>query len=135
MFEIPFWMVGDHFMVAWGRVNKSKPLLFFIDTGLAGGGFTCPESTIKEARINLFTDQASIGVGGGGKVQAIPFIVDMLSLGAVVEYNVRGVFTGGPSLNEVLGFQIGGIISHMFFRKYALTFDFVKMRLILQKKT
>ncbi len=135
MFEIPFWMAGDHYIVAWGRVNKSKPLLFFVDTGLAGGGFTCPESTIKEAGIDLLTDQASVGVGGGGKVQTIPFIVDKLSLGAVVEYNIRGVFTGGTSLNEVLGFQIGGIISHMFFRKYALTFDFIKMRLILQKKT
>ncbi len=30
-----------------------------------------------------------MGVGGGDKVQAIPFNVDKLSLGAVVENNIR----------------------------------------------
>jgi len=47
----PFWMAGTHFMVAWGRVNEAEPRLFFADTGLAGGGFLCPESTIKAAGI------------------------------------------------------------------------------------
>ncbi|NHJ49900.1 MAG: tetratricopeptide repeat protein [Asgard group archaeon] len=132
--EIPFWMAGKHFMVAWGKANNSKPLLFFVDTGLAGGGFTCPESTIKEAGIELQSDKAITGSGGGGKLQAIPFIVDELSLGNVVEKNIRGFFAGGKTLSEMVGFHIGGIISHGFFRNYALTFDFTKMRLILQKK-
>jgi hypothetical protein len=32
---VPFWM-ADHYMVAWGTVNGSQPLLWFVDTGLAG---------------------------------------------------------------------------------------------------
>jgi len=131
--QIPFWMAGKHFIVAWGKVNKSKPMLFFVDTGLAGGGFTCPESTIEEAGIELLRDQAGTGSGGGGMVQVIPFTVDELSLGEVSEKNIRGFFTGGKPLSEMVGFQIGGIISHTFFRKFALTFDFENMRLLMQK--
>ncbi|MCK5298568.1 MAG: aspartyl protease family protein [Candidatus Heimdallarchaeota archaeon] len=132
--QIPFWMAGKHFIVAWGKANKSKPMLFFIDTGLAGGGFTCPETTIEEAGIELLRDQARTGSGGGGMVQIIPFVVDELSLGEAVEKNIRGFFAGGKTLSEMIGFHIGGIISHTFFRNYALTFDFTRMRLLLTKR-
>jgi hypothetical protein len=30
-----------------------------------------------------------------------------------------------------LGFEVGGLISHAFFRPYALTIDFTNMRLVL----
>ena len=36
-----------------------------------------------------------------------------------------------PSVEYQHGFRIGGIISHGFFRTYALTFDFEKMRFLL----
>lgn len=131
---VPFWMAGDHYMVAWGTVNKSQPLLFFVDTGLAGGGFTCPESTIKEAGIKLLEEKAGEGIGGGGKVKVIPFMVDELSLGDAKEQNIPGLFSSGPfGLENAFGFHIGGLISQAFFRHYALTFDFDAMRLFLKK--
>jgi predicted aspartyl protease len=58
---VPFWMAGDHCMVAWGTVNNSPPMLFFVDTGLAGRGFVCPESTLQKAGIKLQEDQAEEG--------------------------------------------------------------------------
>ena len=131
---IPFWMAGDHYMVAWGKVNKSQPLLLFVDTGLAGGGFTCPESTLKEAGINLQESLAAEGVGGGGKVRVIPFVVEELTLGDAKEHNVRGLYTGSFPLENAFGFRIGGLISHGFFRPYALTVDFVGMRIFLERK-
>lgn len=131
---IPFWMAGDHYMVAWGTVNKSQPLLFFVDTGLAGGGFTCPESTLKEAGINLQESHAAEGVGGGGKVKVVPFVVEELALGDAKEHNVHGLYTGAFPLENAFGFRIGGLISHGFFRHYALTLDFVGMRYFLERK-
>jgi len=132
---VPFWMAGDHYMVAWGTVNKSQPMLFFVDTGLAGGGFTCPESTIKEARIKLLEDQAGEGIGAGGEVKVIPFVVDELTFGDAKEHNVQGLYISGPfPLENVFGFRIGGLISHGFFMPYALTFDFVGMRYFLKRK-
>jgi tetratricopeptide (TPR) repeat protein len=132
---IPFRMAGDHLMVAWGTVNKSQPLLLFVDTGLAGGGFTCPESTLKEASIELQEQLADDGIGGAGKVHFIPFVVEELTLGDATAYNIQG-FTGAfpSSFENAFGFRIGGLISHGFFRQYALTFDFTGMRLFLKMK-
>jgi hypothetical protein len=131
---VPFWMAGDHFMVAWGTVDQSKPVLLFVDTGLAGGGVTCAESLLKEASIELAEDRAGEGLGGGGKVKVVPFLVNELSLGTAKEHNVRGLFTGPFPLEYSHGFRIGGIISHGFFRPYALTFDFAGMKLILKRE-
>jgi hypothetical protein len=130
---IPFWMAGSHFMVAWGRVNDAEPSLFFTDTGLAGGGFICPESTIKAAGIDLSGLPSFEGIGGGGPVTVTPFAVDRLSLGDAVQKNINAFFGGFPSPTEyAFGFRIGGIISHAFFRPYAVTFDFERMRIYLR---
>jgi hypothetical protein len=128
---VPFWMAGDHYMIGWGTVNNGRPLLFFVDTGLAGGGFTCPESTLLEATIKLPETPAGEGIGGGGKVKVFPFIVDELSFGEAKEKKVRGIFSGAFTLEETFGFHIGGLISHGFFRPYAVTFDFDRMHMAL----
>jgi predicted aspartyl protease len=130
---IPFWMAGDHYMVAWGRVERSAPILLFVDTGLAGGGVTLAKSAIDEAGIQLRENEASEGIGGGGKVKVVPFEVKELALGDAREKNIRGLFTEVFPLENSLGFRLAGIISHGFFRTYALTFDFSGMRLFLRK--
>jgi len=132
---VRFWMAGDHYMVAWGSVNKSQPMLFFVDTGLAGGGFTCPESTLREGGIQLQENLASEGVGGGGKVKVIPFVVEELALGEAKGQIIQGLFTGAFPLENAFGFRIGGLISHGFFRTYALTLDFTGMRLFIRMET
>jgi len=132
---IPFWLVGDHLMVAWGRVNKSQSVLLYVDTGAAGVGFTGPQSILDEAGIKLSGGQEIEGIGGGGTVKAIPFVVDELSLGKAKERNIIGVFGAFPaSLEHWNGFRIAGIISHQFFRPYALTLDFTGMRLFLKRR-
>jgi predicted aspartyl protease len=128
---VPFWMSGDHYMVAWGSVNRSRPMLLFVDTGLAGGGFIPTESTLKEAGITIQEDNAGEGAGGGGRVRVVPIMVDELSLGGATERGVRGF--KGPFLGRAFPFEIGGVVSHGFFRPYALTLDFDGMRLFLQR--
>lgn len=130
---VPFWMAGDHYAVAWGSVNQSEPLLFFVDLGLAGGGFTCPASVIEEGGIKLSESQAGEGIGGGGKVKIVPFVVSELSLGDLTKRNIPGLFGAfPPSLEYAFGFRIGGLISHAFFRSSAITMDFDRMRFYLR---
>ncbi len=133
---IPFWMADTHIMVAWGRVNDAKPCLLFADTGLAligTGGFVAHESTIKDAGIDLSGLPSFQGIGGGGPVSVTPFTVNTLALGDAKQHNLTGVFGALPPESEYShGFRIGGIISHAFFKPYALTFDFEQMRLLLQ---
>jgi len=131
---IPFWM-ADHTMVAWGTVNQSGPLLFFVDTGLAGAGFTCPQSTLQEASIKLDGGQLIEGSGGGGKISSTLFEVEELTLGNAREYKVLGAYGAfPPQLENAFGFRIGGLISHTFFKPYAFTLDFIRMRYFLEGK-
>ncbi len=131
---MPFWMGRKHFMVTWGQVNGSEPLLVFVDTGLAGGGFTCPDSTIKAAGIDLSGLPTFEGMGGGGPVKVTPFTIDKLALGSAQRSGISAFFGPFPPMTEYdMGFRVGGIISHTFFRPYALTFDFDKMRLFLKE--
>jgi hypothetical protein len=58
-------------------------------------------------------------------------MVDELSLGGATERGVRGF--KGPFLGRAFPFEIGGVVSHGFFRPYALTLDFDGMRLFLQR--
>lgn len=122
-------------MVAWGRVNKSNPVLLYADTGAAGVGFTGPRSILDEAGIKLSGGQKTEGVGGGGTVKIAPFVVEELSLGEAKERNIIGVFGAFPaSLEHRDGFRIAGLISHQFFRPFALTIDFTGMRFFLKRK-
>jgi len=131
---VPFWMSGSHWIVAWGEVNDRERCLLHVDTGLAGGGFTCPESTIKAAGIEL-SGESFEGIGGGGPVRVTPFVVDELALGGAKQSRIQGMFTPMPAEVEYArGFRVGGLVSHAFFRPYALTFDFEGMRLLLTPK-
>ncbi|UCC29369.1 MAG: aspartyl protease family protein [Phycisphaerales bacterium] len=132
---VPFWMAGAHTMVAWGRVNDAEPCLLFVDTGLAlmgVGGFVAHKSMIKEAGIDLSGLPSFQGIGGGGPVTVTPFKVNTLALGGAKQHDLTGVFGALPPEDEYgHGFRIGGIISHAFFRPYALTLDFDRMQLYL----
>jgi len=131
--SMPFWMSGDHIIVTWGKVNKSNPLLFFVDTGAAGFGFLCPASTIDAANISL-SQESLEGIGGGGKVSLVPFYCDELSLGDVNQQKVFSAFGPFPEdLEYNQGFHIGGLISHNFFRPFSLTLDFSNMKIYLSR--
>lgn len=130
--RMPFWFAGDHFVYAWGTVNGAGPYLFFVDTGMGGGGFDCPESVIKEANIKL-PEKGLTGQGGGGPVTVYPFAAD-LTLGEAKETGVRGLHGAiPPGRDDRFGFRSGGLISHGFFRPYAVTFDFLSMTLYMTK--
>jgi predicted aspartyl protease len=133
--EIPFWMAGDHFMVASGTVDSSGAKTWFVDSGMAGPSFTAPASTLLAAGIPVPDTSASrTGIGGGGPVRAAPFQVRRLTLGGAEATNLFGIFGAfPPTLERGFGFQIDGIVSHGFLRAWSVTFDFERMRLLLAK--
>lgn len=134
MVAIPFWIAGDHFMVAWGRVENLSPTLLFIDTGLTGAGVKLAESVIKEAGIKLEENKAYQGAGGGGSLRIVPYTVRHLSLGKIQQKNVAGLYDGPFPWQNKFGFRLPGMVGHDFFKPYAVTFDFQAMQLLLQQK-
>jgi hypothetical protein len=135
---IPFWLIDMHYILAQGTVNNQGPMLFFMDTGLAGKGFTAPEPVLQAAGIQVDWTKAVEGPNIGGKIKVTDFVVDRLTLGTgtneIIEKDVpgRAIENSAPILGDQLGFRVGGLISHQFFRPYALTLDFTGMRLIVQ---
>jgi len=127
---VPFWLAGDHFILAWGTINRSRPMLFLVDTGLAGKAFLAPRSTLDELRITPDESRATEGLTIYGKVREVPFHIEELTLGEAREHDLEGV-TGSLRVENLFGFRIAGLISHQFFRGYALTLDFQRMRLFL----
>jgi predicted aspartyl protease len=136
--SIPFWLVDTHYIMAMGTVNDLGPMMFFVDTGLAGAGFTAEESTLEEAGIKVDWTSARDGIGGGGRTKGVDIKIDRLTLGEganeIVEMDVPGkvIEHSVPVLGDQLGFHVGGLISHSFFRKHSLTMDFDEMRLLVQ---
>ncbi|MBV8516240.1 MAG: aspartyl protease family protein [Acidobacteria bacterium] len=130
---LPILFAGDHLILTRGSAGAARPMLFLVDTGLAGGGFLAPDSTLKEA--GLVPDGAQVeGVGGGGKLTVTPFTVPDVSLGSIHVKNVAA-FAGAfpPSLETSETIRIGGLVSHDFFRNFAVTFDFDRMRMIVER--
>lgn len=121
--EVPFITIGDHYMISdQGWLNGAGPLRFFVDSGLAGGAFTCPERTLKAAGIALPETAERGGVGGGGgPVATGVFPIDELGLGPLRQRNLTGIFF--EQENGAQERKWDGLISHGFLRKYRWTID------------
>ncbi len=129
---VPMWLVGDHFIFARGRINDAPEALFNIDTGLAGGGVQATKAEIDAAHIVLDQAHASSGMGGGGMVKFIPFQA-VVSVGEASVTDVPGIYTPEGDQFGIFPFAVAGTISHEYFRRFAVTFDFTNMQLILQR--
>ncbi|MGB9245470.1 MAG: aspartyl protease family protein [Candidatus Acidiferrales bacterium] len=129
---VPMWMAGDHFMVAWGRVNTQPISLFFVDSGLAGAGVKLTESAIQQAGIHLDESKASEGQGGGGMLKIIPYTVGQFTVGEITEQNMAGLYDGPFPWENEFGFHLAGMFGSDFLKHHAVTFDFTNMRIIFR---
>ena len=128
---VTMWLVGDHFIFARGRLGNAPEALFNIDTGLAGGGLQATRSALEAAGIPIDESKARTESGPGGPVRIIPFKADA-ALGAFAAKDIDGIYTPDGDQFGLFPFRVAGTLSHTFFRKSALTFDFVAMKLVLE---
>lgn len=128
---VPMWLVGDHFLFARARVNGLHEELFNIDTGGAGLGVQLTKASLDAAGIVPAASKIQDFVGGGGPARALPFSASSLSLGTFTQRNVPGLYFPDGDQFGIFPFAVAGTLSHEFFRKAALTFDFEAMQLIV----
>src|SRR5215469_12189597 len=129
---VPMWMAGDHFMLAWGRVNTQPMSLFFVDSGLTGAGVKLAQSTLQKAGIHLDESQAQEGQGGGGTFKIIPYVVNQFQVGEITEEDVAGLYDGPFPWEHKFGFHLAGMFGSDFLKRHAVTFDFTNMRIIFR---
>jgi hypothetical protein len=129
---VPFWLAGDHFMLARGTIGTSPEVTWFVDTGLAGAAFTGPASTLSLGGIALKDTASLTGEGGGGSVRVTPFLVPRITVGPVKRDSLLGMVGAfPPSLETSLGPRVAGLVSHAFFRESRVTFDLDRMQLTI----
>jgi hypothetical protein len=126
--SMSFWLYGQHIILTRGRLNGVGPMLFHVDTGMAGGGFLCGQHTLEQAGIAVDEGSAQEGAGGGGTVRVVPFEVERIALGRVERGPIQGMREDAfPP--EIGGLALSGIVSHDFFRPGSLTIDAERMEL------
>lgn len=134
------WLVETHLIFSEGSVNQLEPGMMLIDTGLADAGFLASRDIFTEAGVTMDWRKAFMGAGGGGMAKGLNVTVPEVTLGrgdnAIRKRELRGVVMEDDMslFKDVLGFKVRGLISHLFFREHAVTFDFRNMRLILQQR-
>ena len=133
LIAVPFWLVGDHIIVAHGTLNGGAEQLFFVDSGLAGFAFAAPASTLQGAGIAIPVPKPGSSSEVGQSASA-PFAIDALTLGDLHAKNLTGLYGPfPPPLENGLGVHLAGIVSHAFFRPYAVTLDFTRMKIYVRK--
>ena len=130
--SVPLWYVPDHFLFAQARVNDGTIRLFNIDTGGEGIGLQATLDTVKDARIALDEAHKTRFLGGGGDVTTIPFHATV-TVGTTTVSDLPGLYFPDGDQYGVFPFEVGGTISHEFFRHLAVTFDFTAMRMVLTR--
>ncbi|TDD05701.1 tetratricopeptide repeat protein [Nonomuraea deserti] len=117
----PMWFLGDHYLLSHGTVNGLDRMVFFVDTGGGDIGFTAPRSTFAAA---------GVAVPPGDGLHQVT--VGEVTLGSATRRQVPGLIGAFPDWFESgFGFRIGGLPTHEFFKPYALTFDFGRMRILM----
>jgi hypothetical protein len=130
---VPIRMAGDHIIVASGKINGSGPYLWFLDTGLAGGGFLPSDWLANEVGLKI-PEPAGLGQGGGGAVPIRRGTINEVTLGDLKQKDVVAFFSVLPPLTrDRFGFQYAGIVSHGFLSSFGVTFDIDHMTVTLEK--
>jgi clan AA aspartic protease (TIGR02281 family) len=130
---VPMWLVGDHAIFVQGRAANGPLGLFNVDTG-GTVGVKLTKAAIEAANISVDTAHPDTGVGGGGTFTTLPFTTN-LTIGTCTVNDLDGSYTPNGDQYGVFPFTVTGSVSHHFFRKTAVTFDFAAMRLVIDTKS
>jgi hypothetical protein len=128
----PMWLIGDHFIFVRARVNDGPERLFNVDTGGAGVGVMPSPLTVADSHVTLDTAHAGEGMGGGGMVKIVP-LKAKVTFASIERADVPGTYTPEGNQYGIFPTDVGGTLSHLFFRPYAVTFDFVAMKLVVDE--
>ncbi|WP_020391398.1 aspartyl protease family protein [Kribbella catacumbae] len=135
--RLPLWLAGDHFPCTLGSLGQHRPKMVTVDTGGIGSAL---DTTVAIAeQYGLTVDYAHPRERPGIKIY--PVTAERISLGNAVRRNVTGsafekVFPGvpGPGQSAQFGFDLIANFTHEFFKPYAVTFDYVGMKLTITQR-
>jgi tetratricopeptide (TPR) repeat protein len=118
---LPLWLVTDHLACTLGSLNGFGPRLVLLDTGAVGIGVLTTEKFARLSGIKVDRNRPN----PGGFFNAV---ADRISLGDAVRRHVPGLLGPFP-WSSLFPFEVIAAFAHEFYRPFAVTFDFVNMKL------
>ncbi len=126
----PLLFMDSHLLLAPLRLNTHETMAF-LATGLAGGSFVVPRSTVVQAGL-ASDEQAMEGVGAGGSAAFGLVRAEQMCLGGWCRDGMEGLSGAFPAeLEWRYGFRVGAMVSHEFLKGERLGFDFQGGQLFL----
>ncbi len=121
LFSTPIWLADTHYILTKGSLLDEKPGLMWVDTGLAGKGVSVNKECLIDAGIEIDTSTNRNTSAAGGVISEFDVEFKSVGIGSgsnqFIKKNVPGIVfeDDTPVLEEVLGLDIQGILSHDFF--------------------
>jgi hypothetical protein len=130
--DMPFYMGGDHYMLAHGGIGAHKGLVFFVDSGLVllypDGQGGIRQVAFRTSRDLLLQWDFAPGVVEKDICES-PFSISPGSLAQDGHLISVGEKSWGP-FEDV---RIDGLLGHAFLKRYAWTLDFSNFRYIFSR--
>jgi hypothetical protein len=120
--EVPFAVLGEHYMIARGRIGTDRDLSFFIDSGLA-------IFTTDQGQAAMLVSRGTLEAWGlpqpaSGRFAEIP---QSIALGSVAQNGTTAFVVPDRTwraFGDWSGIRVDALLSHAFLKKYAWTIDF-----------
>ncbi|HEU5163301.1 MAG TPA: aspartyl protease family protein [Thermoanaerobaculia bacterium] len=127
---IPIEVLDDRLPLAQVRINGSRPLTFIVDTGASSGTFV---DRALAAELGLSEDSAQAEANPGGEVTVGTVKGATLEIGPLTLTNETLLTAPISQFASLLGRPVDGILGHSFLSRYAVRFDYVGRRLVLDE--
>jgi hypothetical protein len=127
----PLWLAENQLLLTCADLPSLKQGLWFLDTGMTGGAFAVPGTSVESLGLSIDETDALVGTGGGGTVHGHKLHAEWLRLDQLHCDQPNGVMLETFPLEHSYGFAIQGLIGHDLLQDAVLTLDFPAMRLFL----
>ncbi len=127
----PLWLAENQLLLTCADLPSLKQGLWFLDSGMTGGAFAVPGSSVESLGLSVDENDVLVGTGGGGTVLGHKLHAEWLRLDRLRRKNPNGVMLDTFPLEHSYGFAIQGLIGHDLLHDAVLTLDFPAMQLFL----
>lgn len=130
--RLPLWLAGDHYPCTVGSLGDYGPRMVTVDTGGIGSGLDTTVEIAEKVGFTVDYDHPRDSIGR----TIYPLTADRISLGRAVGRDVPGIAVTqlspgfpGPGQSAQFGFDLIANFTNLFFRPFAITFDYTTMQL------
>lgn len=127
---IPLELFDDRLPLAQVRINGSRPLTFIVETGASSGTFV---DRALAAELGLSEESAQAEANPGGEVRVGTVSGATLEIGPLTLKNETLLTAPISQFSPLLGRPVDGILGHSFLSRYAVRFDYVDRRMVLDE--